>query len=136
MNEKAIKYGENVRVKILRAIEQYIQEHGYSPSYREIGEMVGLKSISSINNHMRTLLLSGAVETDATIGTPRAIRLPGYEFVKKEAQNPKTMGDKIRAMSDEELAKYLVNFKNVFGEEYEGEQSCLDWLRAECEVAE
>jgi len=34
----------------------------------------------------------------------------------------------IRKMSDKELAHFLVNFKKTFGEEYEGEESCLEWL--------
>lgn len=41
--------------------------------------------------------------------------------------------DRIRQMTDEELAQFLVNFKNTFGEEYEGEMSCLEWLRKEVE---
>ena len=45
----------------------------------------------------------------------------------------KTYADKIRSMSDEELAIFLINFKNTFGEEYEGEMSCLDWLQSEAE---
>lgn len=44
-----------------------------------------------------------------------------------------TNADRIRNMTDEELAVFLVNFKNTFGEEYEGEQSCLDWLQSEAE---
>ena len=44
-----------------------------------------------------------------------------------------TNADRIRAMSDEELAEFLVNFKNTFGEEYEGEMSCLEWLQSEAE---
>ena len=44
-----------------------------------------------------------------------------------------TNADRIRKMSDEELAEFLVRFKNTFGEEYEGEQSCLDWLQSEAE---
>lgn len=40
-----------------------------------------------------------------------------------------TNADKIRSMSDEELAEFLVNFKNTFGDEYEGVMSCLEWLR-------
>ena len=44
-----------------------------------------------------------------------------------------TNADRIRKMSDEELAEFLVRFKNTFGEEYEGEQSCLDWLKSEAE---
>lgn len=45
----------------------------------------------------------------------------------------KTNADKIRAMSDEELAAFIINFDNHFGEEYEGEQSCLSWLQKESE---
>ena len=44
---------------------------------------------------------------------------------------PMTHADKIRSMSDEELAEFLVNFKNTFGEEYEGEMSCLEYLKSE-----
>lgn len=42
-----------------------------------------------------------------------------------------TNADRIRNMSDEELAEFLVGFKNTFGEEYEGQGSCLDWLQSE-----
>lgn len=42
-----------------------------------------------------------------------------------------TKADRIRNMSDEELAEFLVGFKNTFGEEYEGQGSCLDWLQSE-----
>ena len=44
-----------------------------------------------------------------------------------------TNADKIRNMSDEELAEFLITFKNTFGEEYEGEVSCMDWLQSEAE---
>ena len=44
-----------------------------------------------------------------------------------------TNADRIRSMSDEELAEFFVNFKNTFGEEYEGKTSCLDWLQSEVE---
>ncbi len=44
-----------------------------------------------------------------------------------------TNADRIRNMSDEELAEFLVGFKNTFGEEYEGQSSCLDWLQSEAE---
>lgn len=42
-----------------------------------------------------------------------------------------TNADYIRSMSDEELAAYILNFKNTYGEEYEGESSFLDWLQEE-----
>ena len=72
------------REKIYNYIVQYIQEHGYAPSFREIGEAVGLKSTSSIHRHMLRLFNDGMLETDAEPGSPRAIRVPEYEFVKRE----------------------------------------------------
>jgi hypothetical protein len=42
-----------------------------------------------------------------------------------------TNADKIRNMTDEELAEFLITFKNTFGKEYEGEVSCMEWLQSE-----
>ena len=47
-----------------------------------------------------------------------------------------TNGEKIRGMTDEELAEYLTTFQNTFGEEYEGMMSCLDWLKQPLEESE
>ena len=44
-----------------------------------------------------------------------------------------TNADRIRNMSDEELAEFLITLKNTFGEEYEGEVSCMEWLHSEAE---
>lgn len=44
-----------------------------------------------------------------------------------------TNADRIRNMSDEELTEFLITFKNTFGEEYEGEVSCMEWLQSEAE---
>lgn len=44
-----------------------------------------------------------------------------------------TNADRIRDMSDEELAEFLITFKNTFGGEYEGEASCMDWLQSGAE---
>lgn len=44
-----------------------------------------------------------------------------------------TNAEKIRNMTDEELSEFLVRFKNIFGEEYEGEASCISWLQSEAE---
>jgi hypothetical protein len=44
-----------------------------------------------------------------------------------------TNADRIRNMSDEELTEFLVGFKNTFGEEYEGEASCMERLQSEAE---
>lgn len=44
-----------------------------------------------------------------------------------------TNANRIRSMTDEELAEFLVTFKNTFGEECEGEASCTEWLQSEAE---
>lgn len=44
-----------------------------------------------------------------------------------------TNAGRIRNMSDEELAEFLIAFNNTFGEEYEGEVSCMEWLQSETE---
>lgn len=44
-----------------------------------------------------------------------------------------TNAERIRSMTDKELARFLLGFKNTFGEEYEVESSCVDWLKQESE---
>ena len=41
--------------------------------------------------------------------------------------------DRIRSMTDEELANFISGKARGFGEEYEGYMSALDWLKEECE---
>lgn len=69
--------------EILEAIVGYIKEHGYPPTVVEIGEMVGLRSKSSVWMHLQQMFDAGMIETDNP-SAPRAIRVHGYEFVKKE----------------------------------------------------
>ena len=38
--------------EILDVIERHLQDHGYPPSVREIGEAVGLTSPSTVHNHL------------------------------------------------------------------------------------
>ncbi len=55
MNNK----GQQVREKILEYIVSYIQDHGYPPTRREIGEAVGLKSSSSVQSHIWRMIREG-----------------------------------------------------------------------------
>lgn len=63
--------------EIYNYIKTYIAEHGYAPSYREIGTAVGLKSTSSVFSHMQNLFAEGILRTEAEEGTPRAFRIAG-----------------------------------------------------------
>lgn len=78
------RQGKATRERILRFIIDYIQQHGYAPTIREIGAGVGLKSTSSVMTHLMKLFAEGKLETDAPEGSPRAIRVPGYRFDKAE----------------------------------------------------
>lgn len=69
--------------EILDAIISYIKKHQYPPTVREIGDMVGLKSSSSVQSHLVHMREKGIIETDDNFGTPRAIRVPGYRFARE-----------------------------------------------------
>ena len=69
--------------EILDAIITYMELHGYSPTTREIGDIVGLRSTSTVHFRLKRMIESGLLESDENFGSPRAIRVPGYEFVKK-----------------------------------------------------
>jgi repressor LexA len=59
--------------EILNVIEQNMQERGYPPSVREIGEAVGLNSPSTVHNHLNTLQKMGFLRRDPT--KPRALEV-------------------------------------------------------------
>ena len=59
--------------KILDYITSTVDERGYPPSVREIGEAVGLHSPSSVHAQLATLAEKGMLTKDAT--KPRAIRV-------------------------------------------------------------
>ena len=44
--------------------------------------MVGLKSTSSVHHHLENMNKKGLIETEG-FSIPRAIRVPGYRFVKE-----------------------------------------------------
>ena len=54
--------------RIYRYILDSIQEHGYAPSVREIGDAVGLKSPSTVHFHLKNLAELGLIERGAFKG--------------------------------------------------------------------
>lgn len=46
---------------VLNYIENYNAEHDFSPTYREIMEGLGLKSVSSVAEHIENLTAKGAL---------------------------------------------------------------------------
>ncbi|MFC7432781.1 MULTISPECIES: transcriptional repressor LexA [unclassified Agrococcus] len=61
------------QASILRCIQQSVKQRGYPPSYREIGDAVGLSSLSSVTHQLGQLELAGAIRRDPA--RPRAIEV-------------------------------------------------------------
>jgi repressor LexA len=59
--------------EVLEIIEQHLQERGYPPSVREIGEAVGLTSPSTVHAHLAALQRRGYLRRDPT--KPRAMEV-------------------------------------------------------------
>ncbi len=59
--------------RILNFIEQEIEQKGYPPSVREIGDAVGLKSTSTVHGHLCRLEAHGLLRRDAM--KPRAMEV-------------------------------------------------------------
>jgi repressor LexA len=54
-------------------LTRYVDEHGYPPTVREIGEAVGLASPSTVHAHLANLERAGLIRRDPT--KPRALEL-------------------------------------------------------------
>jgi repressor LexA len=69
------------QLAVLEFIQRSVAQHGYPPSMREIGDAVGLASLSSVTHQLNQLELSGYLRRDAN--RPRALEvlidLPGSE---------------------------------------------------------
>ena len=58
---------------IVDYVNQFIQENGYSPSVREIGEEVGLRSTASVSYHLQALQAKGLLQAPGAKGRKRAL---------------------------------------------------------------
>jgi repressor LexA len=58
---------------ILRYIRDYMAEHTWAPTVREIGPAVGLRSIATVHDHLHRLVELGYIEMGSG---PRMIRFP------------------------------------------------------------
>jgi repressor LexA len=70
--------------EIWQFLAAYVDEHGYPPTVREIGEAVGLASPSTVHAHLASLEREGLIRRDPT--KPRAIELVG----RRKAEPPST----------------------------------------------
>ena len=61
--------------EILAAIRDWVVRHGYSPSTREIGDAVGLRSSSSVSKHLAALEDKGFLRRGTSMSRPIDVRL-------------------------------------------------------------
>lgn len=80
--------------QILEAIKSFYQENGFCPTIRQIGDIVGLKSTSTVITHLKAMEKAGLIIRNEF--SPRSIIIPGFNdrkpgndnvFGKNETEN-------------------------------------------------
>lgn len=72
-------------VQIIAFIRNYTEQHGYSPSVREIGSAVGLSSTSSVQGYLDRLEKEGIIERRED--RPRTIKIISGDYRVQEQSN-------------------------------------------------
>jgi len=96
--------------EIYNIIKDSILKKGYPPSVREIGELVGLKSTSSVHAQLNTLEKKGYIRKDPS--KPRTIEITDDEFnlTRREVVNVPIVGTVaagIPLLADENISDYF-----------------------------
>lgn len=61
------------QMNVLTAIIEYLDSHGYPPSYRELAGLVNLVSASTVKGHLESLKKKGFVTWE--VGRPRTLQI-------------------------------------------------------------
>src|SRR3990167_4040442 len=107
---------------VLDFVTEFLEEHGYAPSYREIAEALGLSSVSTIHEHVRGLQAKGYLdpETDgqrALEPTFKARPLPSDGAAVIPLVGLITAGQPIEALVEHEqltVPQGMINTRNRF----------------------
>lgn len=76
-------HGLSIRQKdIVAFIESFVNTYGHSPSYREIGKHLNLRSLGTIYKHIQTLSKKGVLKTLPRQGRSVALTTPPLERSK------------------------------------------------------
>ena len=70
--------------KILKYVEEYVDERGYPPSIREIGDRVGISSTSVVDYNLRVLEREGRIRRDREVS--RGLELIGTQRSQRQSQ--------------------------------------------------
>ena len=81
----------NRQQQVLDYIKATVEERGYPPSVREIGEAVGLSSPSSVHAQLNSLVEAGMIKKDPS--NPRAIMITDESPVARTARDDRRTRD-------------------------------------------
>ena len=82
--------------RIYEYIAQFVEDNGYPPSVREIGDAMGLKSPSTVHFHLKNMEEKGLINKGA--GKGRAVSLvgkPSAGFVSREEEEAEVPAGKV-----------------------------------------
>ena len=68
------------QLAVLDFIQDFTEENGHSPSYREISEGIGLSSVSAVAEHIDNLVAKGALLK--TPGEARSLEVLDYKHTE------------------------------------------------------
>ena len=91
----------NKAQEIMDYVNQFVQENGYSPSVREIGEAVGLRSTASVSYHLQALQEKGLLQAPGAKGRKRAL-VTGARYCQIPIVGVVTAGLPILAVENQE----------------------------------
>ncbi len=86
------------QLAVLNYIEDFIEENGYSPSYREIMTGLSLSSVSAVAEHIDNLVAKGVIKKDS--GEARSLEVLNY----KHEETTTLFKEKLATCSEEEKA--------------------------------
>ncbi len=63
------------QLQVLNLIRSWVETNGIAPSFREIGDQLGIKSTNGVSDHVRALERKGYIERVGGRGAARSLRL-------------------------------------------------------------
>lgn len=78
---KSLSFMHKKQIEVLLFIGDYFNEHGRTPSYREIGAKIRSVSNSVVAYHVKKLVAAGMVEQTPHVARSLVVRQRGLQFI-------------------------------------------------------
>lgn len=107
MNNQTVRPTKKQR-ELLTYIEQFIGEHGYSPSYREIMNGVGYTSVATVSLHVNSLIRRGHLrKRDRSARSLEVVTITEGSNPINEPQSHTAVSHEQQWLTDKVLAQFL-----------------------------